>query len=116
MHITRRQFVLSTLSIAGGALILSGCEDDSSGNPPADGGTPTEVLTTIGANHGHVLVVSVADVQAAVEKTYDISGSAGHAHSVTVSAANFGALSDQGTLALQSTIGSGHNHSIMIVF
>ncbi len=115
MHSTRRQFLQSTLSIAGGALILTGCAEDSSGNPPADGGTLTEVLTAIGANHGHVLVVSLADVRAGAEKTYDISGSAGHAHSVTLTSADFDVIAEHGTLTLQSTTGSGHRHSVTVM-
>lgn len=111
MHSTRRQFLHSTLSIAGGALILIACEDDP-GNPSPDSGTPPEVLASIGANHGHVLVVSSADLVAAVEKTYDITGSAGHAHSVTLTADDFETIRASGTLTRQSTTGSAHSHPI----
>lgn len=104
--------------IAGGALTLAACEDDSSGYPPGnqDAGTPTQVLATIAANHGHALVVSRADLSAGEEKTYDITGSAGHAHSVTLRAADFDILREYGTLTVQSTTGSGHSHSVMVVY
>ena len=43
--------------------------------------------TAIGANHGHVMMVSMADVNAAANKTYNIMGTALHDHTVMVTAA-----------------------------
>lgn len=69
---------------------------------------------TIGANHGHLLVVSRADVIAGVDKTYDIQGTSGHSHSATVTAAQFPQLQADVTTTLISTVGSSHSHPIMI--
>ena len=65
------------------AVVSSGDAGSTDGGPAAcpNGGT-----TTISANHGHVLVVSQADVLAGVDKTYSIKGNASHDHTVVVSA------------------------------
>jgi hypothetical protein len=70
---------------------------------------------TIGTNHGHVLVVPPADVTAGVDRTYDIQGSSRHAHSVTISAANFATLAGGGTVMVTSTNGAAHTHAVTVV-
>ena len=74
----------------------------------------TTAATSIGGNHGHALAVSQADVAAGVEKSYNIQGSAGHAHSVVVTAAMFTTLKANRTLQTTSTNNSGHMHSITV--
>jgi len=61
----------------------------------AGGGTAAcdiEIDAQITCRHGHDLVVSVAELQAGVSKTYDIKGSALHSHMVEVTAAMFAEL------------------------
>jgi hypothetical protein len=80
----------------------------SGGNCLANG-----TIATIAGNHGHVIIVSHADIVAAVDKTYDITGTAGHSHSVTITAADFTNLTaNQGIVELSTT--TGHNHSITV--
>jgi hypothetical protein len=120
MTMTRKEF-LGTVIGAAGAALLAGCGDDGGGGGGAD--APGRSCTTngtnvsIGSNHGHVLMVSAADVAAGAEKTYNITGSATHAHSVTISAANFASLqSNPGmALTLTSTSGGGHTHTVTIM-
>lgn len=71
-------------------------------------------MITIGNNHGHVLVVSKAEVVAGVEKTYDIMGTATHTHSVTVTAAMFAQLQG-GTTQMTVSSTTTHSHPITIV-
>lgn len=118
MHTTRRHFIQITFALGAGALSLAACGDDSSSPPPngnPDGGsTPTAPSVTISANHGHATVVSMADLSAATEKSYDIQGSSGHTHSITVSASDFATLMSTGSVTVQSTMSVGHSHSVTI--
>lgn len=119
MHTTRRQFLYTTLHLSAAALALSACDDESSGYPPngsSDAGADTTLVTTISANHGHVLTVPLADLRAGVEKSYDIAGTAGHNHTVTLSAADFALISTEGTLTKSTTVASGHSHTVTVVY
>lgn len=69
---------------------------------------------SIGSNHGHTLSVSKSDVDAGSEKTYDIMGSSGHTHSVTVTSAHFASLKDNSSVNITSTSGNGHTHSVTV--
>ncbi|RLD30189.1 MAG: hypothetical protein DRI75_00500 [Bacteroidetes bacterium] len=119
----RKTFIKKTaggllLAIPAFALINCSPSDDSSSNSPPTGGNPDCLAngtnSSIGANHGHSLAVSSTDVNAGVEKTYNIAGSAGHSHSVTVSAANFNVLKNNQQISVNSTTGDAHTHSVTI--
>lgn len=69
---------------------------------------------TIAFNHGHVLVVSKEDIAAGVDKTYDITGSSLHAHSVTITAAMFADLAQNTNIMTVSTT-NVHAHDITVV-
>ncbi|RIA09424.1 hypothetical protein OE09_1259 [Flavobacteriaceae bacterium MAR_2010_72] len=80
----RKTFIKKTV----GALLLAvpasamfGCSssDDSPNGPnpnpnPSGNCLQNGTNVSIGANHGHTLTVSIADVNAGVEKTYNIQG------------------------------------------
>ena len=113
--LTRKQF----LGVMGaGMAAIAACGSSSSsadattavGNCLANG-----TSVTIAANHGHVLVVSKADVAAAADKTYDIMGTAAHTHSVTVTAANFATLTGNHSINVTSTTGAAHTHDVTVV-
>jgi hypothetical protein len=70
-------------------------------------------MSIIAGNHGHNLVVSVADIQAGADKTYTLAGT-DHEHMVTVTAANFGVLASDQSVQVRSTSGGGHTHAITI--
>lgn len=84
------------------------------GSTGGSGGAASGCSADIVGNHSHVLNVSEADIAAGVDKTYDIQGGAGHAHSVTVTAAHFASLGDGGSVSLTSTNALGHEHSITV--
>lgn len=120
MTMTRKQFLQSVLGVGVGAVgvaALAGCGDDGGSSGPAD--APATVCTSpntaIGSNHGHTISVTLADVNAAAAKTYDISGSGGHAHSVTITAAQFGQIKNGQTLNIMSTSGGGHTHTVTVM-
>jgi hypothetical protein len=120
MSMTRKEF-LGTLLGAAGAAALVGCGGDDGGSAAADAAGKSCVMNgttvTIGTNHGHVLAVDKADVAAGVDKTYDITGTALHSHSVTVTAANFTTLKNNpsASVMVTSTLGGAHTHDITIV-
>ena len=116
MTLTRKEFlstVMTAAAGAAGAALLVACggssDDDGGGNCLMAGAS-----ASIGANHGHMMSVSAADVTAGVAKMYDIMGSADHTHSVTVSAGVFAMLSSNQTAMTISTTVNNHSHSIML--
>lgn len=119
MTLTRKQFLSSMLGIAAGATLFAcssgddgGGDDDGSnqqGNCVANGTT-----VSIASNHGHSLTVSQAEVTAAVDKTYDIKGTSGHSHSVTITAALFAMLKANTAISITSGSGDGHTHQVSI--
>ena len=119
MSMTRKQF-LGTVLGAAGAVALAGCGGDDGGH--LDGSTQRNcamngTTTTIEGNHGHVLVVTAADVTAGADKTYDITGTAGHTHMVTITAADFAKLQSNanGTVMEISTLTDAHTHDITVI-
>lgn len=70
--------------------------------------------SSIGANHGHTLLVSVADINAGTQKTYNIQGSANHQHDITLTTADFNTLSTNTSISKTSTAGDGHTHSVTV--
>jgi hypothetical protein len=63
------------------------------------------------------LNIPAADVAAGTTQTYDITGSADHGHTVTVSGVLFSQLQAGDTVMVGSTAsdtGDGHNHDIAL--
>jgi hypothetical protein len=123
MSLTRKEFLSSVVTaVAGvtGAAALLGCSDPGGSS---DAGTLLNCTTNgaapmIGANHGHSMMVTAAEVNAGVDKTYSIMGGANHTHMVTVTAANFAALKANSVaiVTVVSTPGGdpAHMHTVMI--
>lgn len=72
------------------------------------------LLARIGRNHGHAFPIAVSDVVAGAEKTYDLSGSSGHKHLVTVSASDFAAVRRGELVRFASTKEGGHIHRLSL--
>lgn len=117
MSMTRKQFLRTVLGagigVAGVATLAACGGDDGPADAPA--GTCTTPSATIGANHGHTMVVSKAEVTAATAKSYDITGAGGHAHTVMVSAANFASLAVGGTVTITSSTANAHAHDVVVM-
>jgi hypothetical protein len=126
MTMSRKQF-LRTLAAGGATVVaasvvgsaaatLTGCgsdDDDGGGGDPNCVANGTNA--TIADNHGHTLNVAKADVSAGIDKTYDITGSAGHAHSITITAAQFATLAANNSVQVTSTSGGGHTHAVNVM-
>lgn len=67
----------------------------------------------IAANHGHVLEVSAADLDATVDKTYSIQGSSSHPHTVTLTVALLRQIKSGVAVTVVSS-DSGHSHDVRI--
>jgi hypothetical protein len=116
--VTRRELGVSLLRVLGAGALLAACGGDDTvtvdaatiGNCNANGTT-----VRISANHGHVLVVSIDDVMAGADKTYDIMGTAAHTHLVTVTADQFAMLQTNHSINTTSTVASSHSHGIVVM-
>ena len=119
MTMTRKEF-LRTLVGAGvgaaGVAVIAGCGGDEEKTPDAAVAlTCASPAATIGANHGHTLAVTMADVNAAADKTYSIAGTSPHDHTVTITAAQFAQLKTGTTLNITSGTGGGHTHTVTVM-
>lgn len=90
----------------------------ASAPPPAPSAPPqtaplTRVVAKVGTNHGHVFNVPLADVKAGVEKTYDITGSASHPHTVTLTVDQLKRVAAGEVVRTPSTL-TGHLHRLLI--
>ncbi|HEX9827896.1 MAG TPA: hypothetical protein VGA80_14950 [Flavobacteriaceae bacterium] len=120
----RKTFLKKTagaLLLAVPAYSLMDCSssDDDSNNPnpnpnPSGNCLQNGTNSSIGTNHGHTLTVSVADINAGTQKTYNIQGSATHPHEVTLTAADFNALSTNTSIVKTSTTDDSHSHSVTV--
>ena len=118
MESTRREVLVLIL----GGVVGAACGGSSPGpGGSANGGNclANGTQSTIESNHGHVLVVSTADINAGVTKSYDIQGTADHAHSVTLTAADFASLEqntgvDETSTTNASAIYGTHAHTILV--
>jgi hypothetical protein len=115
MKVTRRQFLGTAVVVGAAAACGGGGGDDGSG--PTKDCLVNGTTATIGSNHGHTITVSMTDVMAAADKTYDIMGTSAHTHSVTVTAANFASLMNNpdGSVMVTSTSSNAHSHTITIL-
>jgi len=112
MRINRKQF-LGVAAGSGAGLVLAACGGGGYG-----GSTPASSCgSTIGPPiHGHTMTVAVADVNSTVDKSYDITGTANHSHSVTLTAQQLAQLKAGTAVSVTSTAGGtdGHTHAVAV--
>jgi len=68
------------------------------------------VTAAISNNHGHVLELPIADIDAGADKTYKVTGTATHCHQVTITAADFATLKGGGVVTKKSCNGGDHEY------
>ena len=116
----RRDFtVQSALAVLGGvAITITGCSDSESPTSPAPTppvpppATPGDVSGVVAANHGHVAVVTGAQLTAATTLLLDIAGAANHPHRVELSPSELSGIASGQRVSKLSTTDFGHNHSV----
>jgi len=111
--IDRREFsVKAALAILSGALItISGCSDDGTPGEPsplAEG----DVAGVVSANHGHVAVITRAEIVSGNELALNIRGSADHTHTVTLTAAEIAQIGVGQPVMKQSSSEMDHEHTV----
>lgn len=138
---TRKQFLQSALGLCAATLgltVLSSCgtpppqPDGGNAEPPggsgsdpsgsgsgSGSGTTARCLqdgtdVTIGENHGHIMMVSSAEVAAAVDTTYHIMGTSDHDHTVLLTAADYMQLQQDQAIMTTSSFDDDHSHSILV--
>jgi hypothetical protein len=119
MKTSRHSFVLGSLGMCVAGIVNAACGGDDAGDDGNTGGSGGgggggACTTTIGTNHGHMMTVSAADKMAAVDKTYDIAGGAGHSHTVEITAEEFADLAGGSELEVTSSTDAGHSHVVTI--
>ncbi len=114
---TRKSFLSLLLKTTAAAAVIpvvaacGGGDDDGGGGGGADAAPGCEEM--IAGNHGHVLNVTQADIDAGVDKTYTLSGSAGHEHMLTITAAQFAQLAAGESITSTSTA-TTHMHTVTV--
>lgn len=122
---TRKQFLRGAVGCAAatfGLTLLGACggsggpapHPDAFAGPSSSGCLANGTTVTIGANHGHVLVVAKADVMAGADRTYHIQGTATHDHTVELTAAQFADLQQNQAIMTTSSTDLAHEHPIMV--
>ena len=115
ISVTRREFTLeSALALLAGCLITISDAACGSSTMPA---TPTpvnpaDINGVISANHGHVAVITGAQITADNAIALDIRGTATHTHTVSVSQAELTSLKNRQQVVSNSTTDSGHSHTV----
>lgn len=109
--ITRKTFLVA-LAGGGVAATLPGC----GGGGGDDVAAPAAGCRafTFSDNHGHLLVLSAADLDSTQARTFSVQGSAPHNHDVTLSPAQLAALkAGQAVSALTTMDGlTPHTHAL----
>ena len=120
-RLDRRQFTrLSLLSMfAGVTVTVTGCGGGGGGsNAPNNPTPPTQSgdkLATISSNHGHVVRITAAQMNAGGSVTLTLGGAVGvpdHTHSVDLTAAEVVTVRDGGRVSKTSTTGDLHEHLV----
>jgi hypothetical protein len=72
------------------------------------------VVARVGTNHGHTFVVPAADAKAGGDKTYDLTGTANHGHSVTISSDDWKRINKGEIVRMPCSKEGGHLHRLLI--
>jgi len=114
----RREFTLeAALAVLSGTVItISGCGggggSPTSGSPTGGPNASGDMLGAVSANHGHTAVITAAQLVGGNAIVLDISGTAGHSHTVELSAAEIAAIRGGTVVEKPSTTGEAHSHSV----
>ena len=120
--VDRRQFtVASAMAILSGVAITitSGCGGNGYSSPtsptPAPTPAPTGSGDKVGAisnNHGHVAVITGAQLTAGGALALNIQGQATHNHTVELSAAEIASIAANTRVAKLSSTEESHDHTV----
>jgi hypothetical protein len=109
--LTRREFTLeSALAILSAATITISCGDD---NKPSNSPTPaTDKNGTVSENHGHVAVITGAQLTSPTTIALNIQGTAPHNHTVDLTATEVSSIGANVRVAKVSSTDQFHSHTV----
>jgi hypothetical protein len=106
----RREFAVGAAwALLGGAAITIGC---GGGTSPTESTPPvTDSAGSINSNHGHSATITAAQLLAGGALQLDIRGTAGHTHSVALTAAEVVSIRN-GSVIVTETSKTSHSHTV----
>ncbi len=114
--LTRREFTLeAALAILAGCVITisdTGCGSSTTTPTPTPLPIPSDVTGTVSANHGHVAVITGAQITTGSAISLNIQGGATHNHTLSISQADLTSLKNRQTVASLSSTDNGHMHTV----
>jgi len=110
MQLSRRNFFKMTGAATAGVVVMSLLKSTSASAQTS----PETLASTVQRNHGHALVVSLADFTKKGAATYDIQGQSGHPHSLIVTQEAINTLLKTKVIEIESTNNSGHSHVVRL--
>ena len=114
--ITRKEFLQASVATLVAATIgACGSEDDEDDGGVGDGCTST-ASANIGSNHGHSLSIPAGDINDGAGQDYDIEGTAGHSHTVSLSDDDMMRIAAGDNVSVTSSAGGGdaHSHAVTV--
>ena len=115
--LTRREFTLeAALAILAGCVITvaeTACGSSSTTAPtPAAPAPAADVNGIIAANHGHVAVITGAQITTGSAISLNIQGTAAHQHTVAISQADLTTLKNRQAVTGTSSTDASHSHTV----
>jgi hypothetical protein len=104
--LTRREFTLeAALALLAGCVITvsEACGSSTSSSPASASPAPADINGAVSANHGHVAVVTAAQITATNAIALDIQGTAAHHHTLSLSQADLQTLKNRQPVARDSS-------------
>lgn len=95
----------------GVSVVLAACSDSDDPAGPGDVTGAGDVRGVIGANHGHSVQITSAQISAGNAVTLGFSGG-GHAHSISLTAQQVSDIGAGRRVQGTSTSGAGHSHGV----
>jgi hypothetical protein len=109
--LTRREFTLdAALALLAGCVITI---SDACGSSSPTTPTPTDVTGVISSNHGHIAVITGAQITAGTAiVSLDIRGNASHPHTLSITQADLQTLQSRQPISKTSTTDANHSHTV----
>jgi hypothetical protein len=112
---SRREFTLAAMlaMLSGVSITITACGGGSSSpSTPSGGGSSSGDKTgSVSANHGHVAIITAAQLAAGSAFVLSIMGTADHTHSVTLAATEVTLIAG-GTRVAKTSSSTDHSHTV----
>ena len=99
-------------ALSGVVITITACGDSSPTSPAPPPTNPGDASGVVGSNHGHVAVVTSAQLTAPASIRLDIRGDADHAHTVDLTAGEVQQIARGARVSKLSSTEDAHAHSV----